>query len=56
MKEILKVDENNSESQIVIKAAKYGNYVSNVAKYKFSGNLVFKMIRFSVKIPPSALL
>ena len=25
MKEILKVEETNSESQIVIKAAKYGN-------------------------------
>ena len=39
MKEILKVEETNSESQIVIQAAKHGNLVSNVPKFKFFSNL-----------------
>ena len=42
MKEILKVEETNSESQIVIQAAKYGNLLSNLPKCKFSSNLVFE--------------
>ena len=43
MKEILKVEETNSESQIVIQAAKHGNLVSNMPKCKFFSNLGFEI-------------